>query len=107
MVLFKQHRPVTDTVAKNALTKFTQSLNKTYEEAARPMTEDEFRAFDQLHGVVDFLDEIKQENEERGDETQSHAGDDSIATNSTATGKGKARRKASAAPRGSSAKKTP
>lgn len=71
------------------------------------MTEEDFRAFDQLHGVVDFLDEIKQENEERGDETQSHAGDDSVATNGTATGGRRGGRRGSAAPRGSSAKKTP
>lgn len=95
-----------DTVAKNALVKFSTNLNKQYEEATRPMTEEEFRAFDQLHGVVDFLDGIKQENEERA-ENESQAGNDSIATNSTATG-GRGKRRGSAAPRsGSGTKKTP
>lgn len=105
--LFPQHRPIKDTVTKNALVKFSTNLAKQYEEATRPMTEAEFRAFDQLHGVVDFLDEIKHENEERA-EGESQAGNESVATNSTATGSTRGRRKGSAAPRvSSSSKKTP
>lgn len=68
------------------------------------MTEEEFRHFDQLHGVVGFLDGIKQENMEHPDD--SVAGDNSIATASTATGGGRGRRKGSAGP-ASSMKKTP
>lgn len=66
------------------------------------MTEEEFRAFDELHGVVDFLDEIKHENEEIGDESQT--GNNSAATTTATRGK----RRGSAAPRAStSSKKTP
>jgi hypothetical protein len=67
------------------------------------MTEEEFRAFDELHGVVDFLDEIKHENEEIGDESQ--PGNNSVATTTTAT---RGKRRGSAAPRPkTSSKKTP
>jgi hypothetical protein len=65
------------------------------------MTEEEFRMFDELHGIVGFLDEIKLENKENANE-----GNDSVATASTSTST-RGKRRGSATPRGSSAKKTP
>lgn len=64
-----QHRPLKDTVSKNALTKFETLLKKRSPDAT-PMDEEEFRALDAMMGSVAFLDQIKEENENEGSEEE-------------------------------------
>jgi hypothetical protein len=64
VVVWTQHRPLKDTVSKNALTKFENLVKKRCPDAG-PMEEEDFRALDTMMGSVAFLDQIKEENDAR------------------------------------------
>lgn len=62
-----QHRPLSDSVSKNALARFRISLQKRFAEQMQVMDEVAFQAFDQAHASVDFVAAIIAEKAERED----------------------------------------
>lgn len=72
-MLAVQHRPLHDTVSRNALKRFETSLQKRFGEQMQPMDEADFRALDQAQATTQFIDKIIEENHEREDEDGSSA----------------------------------
>lgn len=101
LLCFMQHRPLTDSVSRNALTKFTGTLTKRFPERASVMDEADFAEFEQLHSSVAFLEEIKQENEEKnGDEDGAEEEMVNVAQTKAAAGRGRGRGRGKATTRG-------
>lgn len=61
------HRPLSDTVSKNALAKFETGLKKRFADKAANLDEEDFRKLEELMTSVTFLDAIVKENEEMSD----------------------------------------
>ena len=53
-----QRRPIRDSVAKKAFTKFENTISKKYGPQLEDFNEEEFRQLEKLKDLFEFLDEI-------------------------------------------------
>jgi hypothetical protein len=63
-IFFVQRRPLHDTTATNALTKFEASITKKFGEQLRDFSEEQYRKLEELHDLFEFLDDIIPEDDE-------------------------------------------
>jgi hypothetical protein len=62
-----QRRPLHDTVARNAFTRFDTAVSKKYEKQLEDFNEEEYRKLAELKDLFDFLDDIIPEDDEEID----------------------------------------
>jgi condensin complex subunit 3 len=61
---FSQKRPLKDTVARNAITKFDNMLSKKFEEQLKDFSEEDYRKLESLQELFNFIDDIIPEDED-------------------------------------------
>ena len=59
-----QRRPLHDTVAKNAFTRFDMAVSKKYDKQLEDFNEAEYRKMAELKDLFEFLDDIIPENDD-------------------------------------------
>lgn len=59
-----QRRPLRDTTANNAFTRFDAALSKKYKQQLEDFNEDEYRQLEYLKDLFEFLDDIIPEDDE-------------------------------------------
>jgi condensin complex subunit 3 len=73
---FRQNRPLTDSVPRNALNRFETSLTKTFGARIEALSEEEVEASEKVKGVREWLEAVDADSEEEEDEEEGEEDDD-------------------------------